>query len=428
MDRLRIVGGVPLQGEIPISGSKNAALPIMAACLLSEGEVVLTQVPYLADITTMAHLLMHCGLDLSMPFVKQPGSFGYTVSLKPSGKAVTDAPYDLVRKMRASILVLGPLVAKYGHASVSMPGGCAIGTRPIDLHLKGLERLGAHVTLDGGNVHVEAPQGLHGADITFPFVTVTGTANIMMAATIAKGTTRIINAAKEPEVVDLAKFLNAMGAKISGVGTEIITIEGVSMLGGCTHRIIPDRIETGTYIAAAAITNGDVELIGADLDMLTIVKGELMDAGLLFEQTARGTRVCRADKNARLKSLNIKTEPYPGLPTDLQAQMMTLMTLAQGTSIITETIFENRFMHVAELLRMGADIQIHGSSAMVTGVDQLRGAPVMATDLRASASLVIAALAAEGETIINRIYHLDRGYEMMETKLSHCGASIERIV
>jgi len=428
MDRLRIVGGVPLMGEILISGAKNAVLPIMAASLLSEEEVVLTQVPYLADITTMAHLLMHCGLDLNMPSAQQPGVFGYTLSLKPSGRPLTDAPYDLVRKMRASILVLGPLVTKYGQATVSMPGGCAIGTRPIDLHLKGLERLGAKITLEGGNVHVGAPHGLQGADVTFPFITVTGTANIMMAATLAKGTTRIINAAKEPEVVDLAKFLNAMGAKVSGAGTETITIEGVSMLGGCHHRIIPDRIETGTYIAAVGITNGDVELIGADLDMLSVVKGELIDAGMMFEQTARGTRVCRANKNAPLKSLNIKTEPYPGFPTDLQAQLMTLMTMAQGTSTVTETIFENRFMHVAELLRMGADIHIHGSSAVVTGVERLKGAPVMATDLRASASLVIAALAAEGESIVNRIYHLDRGYEMMETKLSKCGASIERIM
>ncbi len=427
MDRLRVIGGIPLQGEITISGAKNAALPIMAASLLSEGEVILSRVPYLADITTMAHLLMHCGLDLSMPSAT-PGSFGYSLSLKPSGKAITDAPYDLVRKMRASILVLGPLVTKYGRATVSMPGGCAIGTRPIDLHLKGLERLGATVTLEGGDVQVTAPKGLHGADVTFPFITVTGTANLMMAATLAKGTTRIINAAKEPEVVDLAKFLNAMGAKISGVGTETMTIEGVSMLGGCTHAIIPDRIETGTYIAAAGITNGDLELIGADLDMLSVVKGELIDAGMLFEATSRGVRVCRADKNKPLRSINIKTEPYPGFPTDLQAQIMTLMTVAQGTSTVTETIFENRFMHVAELLRMGANVQIHGSSAVVTGVERLKGAPVMATDLRASASLVIAGLAAEGETIINRIYHLDRGYEMMETKLNNCGASIERIV
>ena len=426
MDKLKIIGGTPLQGEIPISGAKNAVLPIMAACLLGDGEITLTRVPHLADITTMAHLLMHCGMDLSMPSV-QSGIYGYSLSLKPSGNVETNAPYDLVRKMRASVLVLGPLVTKHGRASVSMPGGCAIGTRPIDLHLKGLERLGAKITLDEGNVHVEAPNGLTGAEITFPFITVTGTANIMMAATLAKGTTKIVNAAKEPEVVDLGKFLQAMGAKITGLGTEIITIEGVNQLGGCTHEIIPDRIETGTYMAAAAITNGDLELLGADLSMLSVVKGEFIEAGVAIEETDRGVRVYRANKNAPLKSIDIKTEPYPGFPTDLQAQMLTLMTMASGTATITETIFENRFMHVAELLRMGADIHVHGSSAMVRGVTRLKGAPVMATDLRASASLVLAALASEGETIISRIYHLDRGYEMMETKLNNCGASIERI-
>jgi UDP-N-acetylglucosamine 1-carboxyvinyltransferase len=308
-----------------------------------------------------------------------------------------------------------------------MPGGCAIGTRPIDLHLKGLEKLGATVTLEGGDVYVDAPLGLQGAEITFPFITVTGTENIMMAATLARGETKIINAAKEPEVVDLAKFLKAMGAKITGEGSDIITIQGVDQLGGCCHRIIADRIETGTYLAAIGITNGDVELIGADLDMLSVVKGELIEAGLSFDQTKEGVRVRRTDTQKSLKNLTLKTDPYPGFPTDLQAQLMAMMTLAEGTSTITETIFENRFMHVAELLRMGANIHIHGSSAVVTGVERLKGAPVMATDLRASASLVIAALAAEGESIIGRIYHLDRGYEMIEAKLRGCGASIERI-
>lgn len=426
MDKLRIIGGKPLRGTIPISGAKNAALPIMAGCLLANEEVVLHNVPHLADITTMAHLLMHCGLDFKMNESPSNG-FGHTLSLKPRGTLSSDAPYDLVRKMRASVLVLGPLVAKCGRATVSMPGGCAIGTRPIDLHLKGLERLGAKVTLDQGNVHVEAPNGLQGAEVTFPFITVTGTENIMMAATLARGTTKIINAAKEPEVVDLANFLNNMGAKISGIGTDILTIEGVQDLGGCAHTIIPDRIETGTYIAAAGITNGDLELVGSDLSMLSVGKGEFEEAGMLFEETDQGVRVRRRDSAAPLKSINIKTEPYPGFPTDLQAQMMVLMTLAEGTSDIVETIFENRFMHVAELLRMGADIHIHGSAAVIKGVPALKGAPIMATDLRASASLVLAGLAAEGETIVNRIYHLDRGYEMMETKLNNCGASIERI-
>lgn len=329
--------------------------------------------------------------------------------------------------MRASVLVLGPLVAKYRQATVSMPGGCAIGARPIDLHLKGLEKLGATINLEGGNVQVSAPKGLQGTDITFPFITVTGTENIMMAATLAQGTTRIINAAKEPEVIDLAKFLKGMGAKITGEGTDIIAIEGVPELGGCTHRIIPDRIETGTYLTAIGITNGDVELIGADLDMLSVVKGDLIESGLSFEPTEKGVRVRREDPRKNLKNLTIKTEPYPGFPTDLQAQFMAMLTLAEGTSTISETIFENRFMHVAELLRMGANIHIHGSSAVITGVERLKGAPVMATDLRASACLVLAALAAEGESIINRIYHLDRGYEMMEAKLNGCGASIERI-
>jgi UDP-N-acetylglucosamine 1-carboxyvinyltransferase len=426
MDKLRIIGGKPLQGEIRISGAKNAALPLMAASLLADADVTLQNVPHLADIATMANLLMHCGLDISMPASKIE-TFGHTLSLKPSGHVETDAPYDLVRKMRASVLVLGPLVAKHHKATVSMPGGCAIGARPIDLHLKGLEKLGATISLEEGNVHVHAPKGLKGTDITFPFITVTGTENIMMAATLAQGTTRIINAAKEPEIVDLAKFLRAMGAKISGDGTDIITIEGVKSLGGCTHRIIPDRIETGTYLTAVGITNGDVELIDADLDMLSVVKGELMEAGLSFEKTEKGTRVRRANPGQPLKNLTIKTEPYPGFPTDLQAQFMAMLTLAEGTSTISETIFENRFMHVAELLRMGANIHVHGSSSVITGVEKLKGAPVMATDLRASACLVLAALAAEGESIINRIYHLDRGYEMMEAKLSGCGASIERI-
>lgn len=423
MDKLRIIGGNPLKGSIPISGAKNAALPLMAACLLADEEVVLTHVPHLADITTMANLLMQCGLDLGMP-TRTPGSFGYALSLKPSGKVVTEAPYDLVRKMRASVLVLGPLLAKHGHAKVSMPGGCAIGTRPIDLHLKGLEKLGAKVTLDGGDVTVEAPQGLEGAEVSFPFVTVTGTENIMMAATLARGTTRILNAAKEPEIVDLAKFLTTLGAKIEGAGTEIITIEGVKSLGGGAHRIISDRIEMGTYIAAAAMTGGDVELLDVDLES-PIAREAFVEAGVLLEKTDKGVRVRRAESG--LKGVDIKTEPYPGFPTDLQAQFMTLMTCAEGASTITETIFENRFMHVAELLRMGADIHIHGSTATVKGVESLKGAPVMATDLRASASLVLAGLVAEGETIVNRIYHLDRGYESMDAKLRQCGASIERI-
>jgi len=419
MDRIRLTGGRPLTGRIPISGAKNAALPLMAAALLTDEDLILSNLPDLVDITTMADLLAVHGVEV------QGGDGPGELTLSARDLAGTTAPYDLVRRMRASVLVLGPLVARAGEARVSLPGGCAIGTRPIDLHLKGLEALGVEVTLEDGYVHAHAPQGLKGGTVRFPMVSVGATENLLMAATLARGTTVLENAAREPEIADLAHCLVAMGARISGVGTARLEIEGVPRLTGARHRVLPDRIEAGTYAMAAAITGGALELTGARSDIMGATLATLAGAGVVCEETAEGLRVTAPEGRAR--SVDVVTQPYPGFATDLQAQIMALMALADGASMITETIFENRFMHVPELARMGADITVHGGSAMVRGVERLRGAPVMATDLRASVCLVLAGLAAEGETIINRVYHLDRGYQDLVSRLAACGADIERI-
>ena len=426
MDKMRIRGGRTLKGKIRISGAKNAALPLMTASLLTDETLTLSNVPQLADITTMANLLGQHGVLLGLNDRQdQANSAGRALDLHAKKITNTEAPYALVRKMRASVLVLGPLVARCREARVSLPGGCAIGTRPVDLHIAALESMGATIEIENGYIHARAPQGLHGAEIVFPMVTVTGTENILMAAALAKGETTIINAAREPEVGDLAHCLVAMGAEIEGIGTDKLHIAGKGRLHGACHTVIADRIESGTFAMAAAITNGDIELIGAQIDHLRAMSQVLAGAGIKVETTKQGVRVRRA--NGALHGVDITTEPYPGFPTDLQAQVMALMCVAEGASLITETIFENRFMHVPELTRMGADITVHGSSAMVRGVPSLKGAPVMATDLRASVSLALAGLVAEGETILNRIYHLDRGYERLEEKLNACGADIERI-
>ncbi len=421
MDRIRIRGGKSLKGEIRISGAKNAALPLMATSLLTDGEVRLDSVPDLADITTMTNLLAQHGVEVTTKLS------GKERSITLSGANITDttAPYDLVRKMRASVLVLGPLIARHGQAKVSLPGGCAIGTRPVDLHIKGLQQLGAEIDLQEGYMVARAPKGLIGAEVNFPKVSVGATENLLMAATLARGETQLINAAREPEITDLAKCLIGMGAQIEGLGTDHLRIRGVERLHGTTHRVVADRIEAGTYAMAAAITNGDVELIGVHHELIAAVCATLQQAGVQFTETPRGLKVSRT--NGELLGVDVMTEPFPGFPTDLQAQMMALMTTAQGASMITETIFENRFMHVPELLRMGASINVHGASAMVRGVKRLTGAPVMATDLRASVSLVMAGLVAEGDTILNRVYHLDRGYERLVQKLAACGAEIDRL-
>lgn len=422
MDRLRIKGGVPLKGEIPISGAKNAALKLLAASLLTSETLVLYNVPCLADVETMADLLLQHGVKIE----ETPCTVGQGRSYRLQADEVTNlvAPYDLVRKMRASVVVLGPLLARFGEAKVSLPGGCAIGTRPIDMHLYALGLMGAEIKLEEGYVHAFAPNGLHGAEIQFDKVSVGATENALMAATLAKGTTIINNAAREPEIGDLAHCLVSMGAKIEGIGTDRLIIKGVEKLHGAEHRVLPDRIETGTYMAAAAITGGDIELIGADITQLEAVVEKFEAAGVTVIPTARGLRVTRAGK---LRGIDVMTQPHPGFPTDMQAQFMALLSVAEGASLVTETIFENRFMHVPELARMGAKVVVHNHSAMIRGSEQLTGAEVMATDLRASVSLVLAALAARGETTINRIYHLDRGYEMLEAKLGACGAQIERI-
>ena len=416
MDRIRIVGGRALNGTIPISGAKNAALKLMAACLLTDQPLVLDNVPDLADIATMASLLAHMGVRVTRD--------GSTMTLDAAGVNDLTAPYDLVRKMRASILVLGPLVARHGSGRVSLPGGCAIGTRPVDMHLAALEQMGAEITLDEGYVNARAPAGLAGADILFPKVSVGATENLLMAATLAKGTTVLVNAAREPEIGDLADCLNAMGARITGIGTGRLVIEGVERLNGARHRVIADRIEAGTYAIAAALTGGSVYLAGAQRESLQALFDVLGGCGASVTDEAGGVRVSRS---GRLSGIDVMTEPFPGFPTDLQAQFMTMMTVAEGASMVTETIFENRFMHVPELARMGANITVHHSSALVRGVSRLRGAQVMATDLRASVSLVLAGLIAEGETFVNRVYHLDRGYELLESKLGACGAEIERV-
>jgi UDP-N-acetylglucosamine 1-carboxyvinyltransferase len=426
MDRIRIRGGNPLKGAIEIGGAKNAALPLLTAALLTDETLTLTRLPDLADITTLSNLLEQHGVALKTSAEKPSGGhYGRIATLTAKDITSTKAPYELVRRMRASILVLGPLVAREGQAEVSLPGGCAIGARPVDLHLKGMQHLGAEIELEGGYVHAKAPKGLAGGRYVFPMVSVGATENLLMAAALAKGESVLENAALEPEVTDLARLLVKMGAKIDGIGTNTLTIQGVDRLSGTEHEVIADRIETGTFAMAAAITGGEVELVGARADILGAMTETLAFAGVQFQKTPRGFKVKRSQTD--LIGVDVMTEPYPGFPTDLQAQFMALMTAAKGASMITETIFENRFMHVPELARMGADINLHGSSAMVRGVERLNGAEVMATDLRASVSLVIAALVADGETVLNRVYHLDRGYERLEEKLAACGADIERL-
>lgn len=426
MDRLAIKGGRRLAGEIPISGAKNAALPLMCAGLLSAETLTLCNLPHLADIRTLLSLLEGHGTGIIVEDAGKELGTGQTISLTASTITSTIAPYDIVRKMRASILVLGPLLAREGEATVSLPGGCAIGNRPIDLHLKGFQQLGADIELQDGYVRATAKGGrLSGGTVHFPMVSVGATENILMAATLASGTSVIENAAREPEISDLAHCLNAMGAKISGIGSETLTIEGVDALHGAKYSVMPDRIEAGSYAVAAAMTNGEIELIGDNL--LQVLTGSidiLKEAGLDFTKTDRGVLVKLLD--GKIRGINVTTQPYPGFPTDMQAQVMAMMTLCEGASVISETIFENRFMHVPELSRMGADITVHGSTATVRGVKGLLGAPVMATDLRASMSLVLAGLAASGETFVNRIYHLDRGYERLVEKLEACGADITR--
>ena len=419
LDKISITGGQQLNGTIPISGAKNAALKLMCAALLTDKPVYFENAPNtLRDINSQVELLEHLGCT-----IKREGS---AMAVNAGRVENFTAPYDIVRKMRGSILVLGPLLARFGQAKVSLPGGCAIGTRPVDMHIKGLEEMGATIVLDAGYINATAPAGgLQGAKIIFPKVSVGATENLMMAATLAKGTTVLANAAREPEIVDLGECLNKMGAKIKGLGTEAITIEGVSALGSTTHKVLPDRIETGTYIIAAGMTGGIVRLQDARLEHLSSLIGLLSQAGMEIEQ--QGNDIIVERNGARLRGIDIMTEPYPGFPTDLQAQFMAMLTLAEGAGMVTETIFENRFMHVPELCRMGADITVHGHSAIVRGVKKLKGAEVMATDLRASVALVLAGLVAEGETVVNRIYHLDRGYENIVGKLSACGAKIEKI-
>jgi UDP-N-acetylglucosamine 1-carboxyvinyltransferase len=418
MDRIRIRGGHPLSGEIQIGGAKNAALPLMVAGLLTDQRVVLSNVPRLADIQTMDLLLSQHGIAVE-PITND----GRVLSI---GGAITntEAPYDIVRKMRASFLVLGPLLARVGEARVSLPGGCGIGARPIDLHLKGLEQLGARILLEGGYIDARVDGRLRGATIVFPFVSVGATENVLMAATLAEGRTILENAAREPEIGDLATCLVAMGARIEGIGSDRLVIDGVERLHGAEHTIIPDRIETGSYACAAAVSGGSVFLRGALLEHLGATVRILREAGVDVAEQPDGLMVRRLNG---LHGTDVMTDPYPGFPTDMQAQFMALMSVAEGASMVTETIFENRFMHVPELNRMGARINVHGASAIVRGVPSLSGAPVMATDLRASLSLILAGLAAKGETMVNRVYHLDRGYEAVEQKLAACGADIERL-
>jgi UDP-N-acetylglucosamine 1-carboxyvinyltransferase len=419
MDRIRITGGQPLHGEIDIGGAKNAALPLMASAILTPHSLTLENLPSVADIHAMGNLLAELGAEVKID------ALGRRVTISGENLTETTAPYDIVRKMRASVLVLGPLLARFGEARVSLPGGCAIGTRPVDLHLKALEQMGAVIELSGGYINAHVEGRLKGTHILFPMVTVGGTENILMAAALADGETVIANAAREPEVTDLARCLQAMGAEISGIGSDTLHVIGVKELKGATHSIVPDRIETGTYAIAAAITGGDVLLKGAEMANNEAVFGLLKRAGVDVISNDAGIRIKR--QNGRIRGVDVMTEPYPGFPTDMQAQFMALLSLADGASMITESIFENRFMHVPELLRMGANINVHGSSAIVRGVGRLSGAPVMATDLRASVSLVLAGLAAEGVTDVNRVYHLDRGYERIEQKLAACGAIIERV-
>ena len=429
MDRIRIRGGRPLHGDVKISGAKNAALPLMVAALLTDAPVTLSRVPQLADIDTLAKLLAELGVNIETSENTGDGDGdghgdGHAITLTAARITNTTAPYDLVRRMRASILVLGPLVARFREAAVSLPGGCAIGTRPVDLHLAGLERLGARIVLEEGYIRASAPGGLKGAEFHFASPSVGATENLMMAATLAKGETVLHNAAREPEITDLAECLIGMGANITGAGSDCLRIQGQPSLHGTKHQIMADRIEAGTYAIAAAITGGSITLFGARAGHLASPIECLRQAGVTVEERGDGLRVAA---DGPLRSVNLTTHPYPGFPTDLQAQIMVLLALADGASLIGETVFENRFMHVPELARMGADISVSGGNALVRGVASLRGAPVMATDLRASSCLVLAGLAAEGETVISRVYHLDRGYERIETKLAALGADIERI-
>jgi len=424
MDRIRIRGGKQLNGTIRISGAKNASLPLMVASLLSDKKLTLHNVPRLADITTMIQLLEQHGVEVNAAAGENGHSRGTTLTMQTRKIKSTTAPYDIVRKMRASVLVLGAIVAREGEAKVSLPGGCAIGARPVDLHVAGLKAMGAQIDIDGGYLIAKAPKGLKGARFTFPKVSVGATENLMMAAALAKGTV-LDNAAREPEITNLAECLVAMGVPVSGIGTETLTVQGVTTFKDAEHAVIPDRIETGTFVMAVAMMAGDVELLGGRLDLIETVAATLRSAGVSLDPTEKGFRVRRT--NGQLHGVDVMTEPYPGFPTDLQAQMMALMTRADGASMITETIFESRFMHVPELARMGANVTIHGESALVRGVPKLRGAEVMATDLRASVSLAIAGLAAEGDTTLHRVYHLDRGFERLEEKLAACGADIERL-
>lgn len=420
MDSIIVTGNGPLSGQIPIAGAKNACLTLMPATLLSDEPLTLTNAPRLSDIRTMSVLLQSLGAEVQ--------SLQDSQVLAMSSHKLTNlrADYDIVRKMRASILVLGPMLAREGYAEVSLPGGCAIGARPVDLHLRALEAMGAQLELKEGYVHARAPKGgLTGGTFTFPVVSVGATENALMAATLARGTTVLKNAAREPEIVDLAQCLRKMGAQISGEGTDTIEIQGVDRLGGATHRVVTDRIELGTYMLAPAICGGEVECLGGRIDLVQSFCEKLDAAGVSVEETETGLKVAR--KNGRVQAVDVTTEPFPGFPTDLQAQMMALLCVAEGTSVLEEKIFENRFMHAPELMRMGAKIDVHGGTAKVTGVDRLKGAPVMATDLRASVSLILAGLAAEGETVVNRVYHLDRGYEHVVRKLSGVGAKIERV-
>ena len=423
MDQIVITGGRSLAGRLRISGAKNAALALMPAALLTDEPLTLRNLPRLADVDTFGHLLNHLGVSTTIEGARAD-DMGRVMTLRAGHLGSTTAPYDIVRKMRASVLVLGPMLAREGRATVSQPGGCAIGNRPIDLHLKGLEALGAEIELSAGYVRATAPGGrLAGGDYTFPLVSVGATENVLMAATLARGRSVLANAAREPEIVDLAHCLVAMGARIEGIGTDRLVVDGVDRLHGATYAVMPDRIEAGSYACAAAIAGGEIELVGARAETLGATWGALEAAGVMLAETADGVRVRRANG---LHAVDLTTHPYPGFATDMQAQFMAMLCVADGASTLTETIFENRYMHVPELARMGADIRVSGRSAVVRGVPGLVGAPVMATDLRASMSLVIAGLAAAGETTVARVYHLDRGYERLEEKLQGVGAAIER--
>jgi len=424
MDQIIIRGGRRLSGKLPISGAKNSALTLLPCALLTDEPVTLRNLPRLADVDSFGHLLNQLGVS-TMVEGARPEDFGRVMTMRASRVTSTEAPYDIVRKMRASILVLGPLLARAGEATVSLPGGCAIGNRPIDLHLRALEAFGAQIEIAAGYVRASAPDGgLPGGTFTFPVVSVGATENALMAAVLAKGTCIMENAAREPEIVDLCNLLVAMGAEIEGIGSDRLTVHGKDRLHGATYRVMPDRIEAGSYACAAAITGGDLELVGARAEDMQAILAALRDTGVSVTESKSGIRVTA---QGRLKPLTLSTAPFPAFPTDMQAQFMAMLTLADGASMLTETIFENRYMHVPELARMGADISVSGRSAVVRGVEKLSGAPVMATDLRASMSLILAGLAAEGETRVSRVYHLDRGYERLEEKLSAVGADIERV-